>query len=152
MPDAEITIERSPEIVWSYFTEPGNWEKWEDGVLKAAQWRKGGKLEWEGGGSSSISVFTSGKIVKIDERWKSTAYTFEPDGIGNTIVGIQSTPSEEVDYSDGGAAESSRLISCLDNLKKCIESETEGNIAQNLTSDEERPKASPIKKWWEFWK
>ena len=124
MPAAEITIECSPETVWSYFTEPGNWDKWEDGVLKAAQWREGGELEWSTGVSSPIAAFTPGKMVKIQERWKSTTYTFERDASGKTIVRVQTSPSEEVVYSDGGAAESARLRSCLAKLKKNVESKT----------------------------
>ena len=90
-------------------------------ILKAAQWCEGGKLEWASGGSSLIAAFTPGKMVKIKERWKSTTYTFELNASGKTIVRIQSSPSEEVYYSNGGAAESARLRLCLDNLKKHIE-------------------------------
>jgi uncharacterized protein YndB with AHSA1/START domain/predicted RNA-binding Zn-ribbon protein involved in translation (DUF1610 family) len=123
MLNAEITIERSPEIVWTYFTEPRNWEKWRGG-MKAAQWCEGGKLEWALGGSSPIEAIIPGRMVQIAGSWMSTTFTFEPKGSGKTVVRIQeSSPKGGASFSDGGASHLAQLNSSLIKLKEHVESE-----------------------------
>ena len=125
MLNAEITIERSPEIVWAYFTEPRNWEKWWGGGLKAAQWREGGKLEWALGGSSPIEAIIPGKMVQIAGSWMSTTFIFEPKGSGKTVLRMQeSSPKGGASFSDGGASHLTQLNASLKKLKEHLESET----------------------------
>jgi len=126
---AEITIKRSPEVVWDYFTKTRNWEKWWGGGLKSAQWRKGGKLEWASGGSSPIQAITPGKMVQTVGSWADTTFTFEPKESGKTIVRIQeSSPKGGASFSDGGAAHLASLNSYLNKLKEHIESETKQDV------------------------
>ena len=123
--NVEITIERTPEIVWGYFIEPKNWAKWWSGGLKAARWQKGGKLEWALGGSSPIDEIIPNKMVKIAGGWMSTTFTFEPAGSGKTIVKLQeSTPAGGASFSDGGAAHLAQLNSSLAKLKENVERDT----------------------------
>lgn len=122
---AEITIKRSPDIVWDYFTNTNNWEKWWGGGLKSAEWLKEGKLYWALGGSSSIQAITPGKMVQTVGSWMDTTFTFEPKGSEETIVRIQeSSPKGGASFNDGGAAHLASLNSYLNKLKEHIESET----------------------------
>ena len=137
MLDAEITIERSPEIVWAYFTEPRNWEKWWGGGLKAVQWREGGKLEWASGNSSPIEAITPGRMVQIAGFWMSTTFTFEPKGSEKTMVRIQEgSPKGGSSYSDGGASHLIQLNSYLNKLKEHIESEAKQDRAGDMPTAE----------------
>lgn len=137
MLNAEITIERSPEIVWAYFTEPRNWEKWWGGGLKAAQWREGGKLEWALGGSSPIEAITPGRMVQIAGGWMSTTFTFEPKGSGKTVVRMQeSSPKGGASFSDGGASHLAQLNASLKKLKEHIESEAKQNREGEMSTAE----------------
>lgn len=137
MLNAEITIERSPEIVWAYFTEPRNWEKWWGGGLKAAQWREGGKLEWALGGSSPIEAITPGRMIQIAGSWMSTTFTFEPKGSGKTVVRMQeSSPKGGASFSDGGASHLAQLSASLKKLKEHIESETKQNREGKMSTAE----------------
>jgi uncharacterized protein YndB with AHSA1/START domain len=125
MINVEITIERTPEIVWGYFTEPKNWVKWWGGGLKAAQWQKNGKLEWAMGGSSSIEAIIPNKMLRIDGGWMSTTFTFEPYGSGKTITKLQeSSPAGGASFSDGGEAHLSQLNASLTKFKESVERET----------------------------
>jgi uncharacterized protein YndB with AHSA1/START domain/transcription elongation factor Elf1 len=134
---AEITIKRSPEIVWAYFTEPGNWENWWGGGLKSAQWRKGGKLEWALGGSSPIQAITPGRMVQTSGSWADTTFTFEPNGSGKTMVRIQeSSPKGGASFSDGGAAHLASLNSYLNKLKEHIESEAKQDRGGDMSTAE----------------
>jgi uncharacterized protein YndB with AHSA1/START domain len=149
--NTEITIERSPEVVWRYFTEPKHWIKWWGGGLKSTRWTKGGSLTWEGGGSSSITAFVKGKMVELKGSWMSTKFSFEPASGGKTVVRIQeSAPRGGASFSDGGAAHLADLKSSLAKLKACVESETppsSGGRQSRSASD-----GRQVKKWWEFWK
>lgn len=137
--EAKITIDRNSEIVWSYFTETRNWEKWWGGV-KNAKWDIGGKIEWALGGSSPIETMKPGKMIKIAGGLMSTMFTFDSKLKGKTIVSIEeSSPKGGAFYNDGGASRVAQMNKSLVKLKEHIESETkqeEGNID----------------KWWKFWK
>ena len=122
---AKITIKRSPEVVWDYFIEPKNWEKWWGGGLKSAQWHQGGNLEWALGGSSPIQAITPGKMVQTLGNMMDTTFTFEPEKSGETTVRIQqSSPKRGASFSDGGVAHLATLNSNLNKLRDHIESET----------------------------
>ena len=139
---AEIIIERSPKIVWAYFTETKNWEKWRGGV-KAAQWRKGGKVEWELGGSSPITDFTPGKMVQIAGSWMDTIFTLEPTETEKTVFRMQEgSPKGGASFNDGGAAELTKIRSSLAKFKEHVERETKQSFLGEKTA----------KQWWEFWK
>lgn len=134
----EIAIERTPEIVWGYFTDPQNWAKWWGGGLKAAQWRQGGKIEWALGGSSSIEAIIPNKMVKIAGDWMSTTFTFEPSDSRNTVVKLQESgllPGGAT-FSDGGTAHLAQLISALAKLKEHVEKDTEPNQQLNAATSE----------------
>ena len=118
----EITIERSPEIVWNYFTEPQNWGDWWGGEMKSAQWSQGGELVWTLGGSSEVLAITRGKMAVISGGWMDTTWTFKPVGQGKTVVRVQEgAPKGGACFSDGGASHLARLRKCLVSLKSCIE-------------------------------
>jgi uncharacterized protein YndB with AHSA1/START domain len=125
MLNAKITIERSPEVVWAYFTEPSNWEKWWGGGLKAAEWREGGQLEWMSGGPSAIKAIVPGRMVQTVAVWADTTWTFEPSDAGRTTVNWEEgSPKRGASFSDGGAAHVASLKSSLLKLKEQIETAT----------------------------
>jgi len=141
-----VKIDRPVYTVWDYFTTPSNWIKWYGGGLKEVVpgWQKGGKLIWSIGGGSPIEKIIPGKEIRTSGAWMDKTYRFKPKGSTRTIVEIiESDPKGGASFSDGGAANKANLEKSLRKLKECIESETR---------TEERPKASPTKKWWEFWK
>ena len=142
MLEAEITIERSSEIVWDYFTNTKNWEKWWGGGLKSADWSEGGNLEWALGGSSPIQAITPGKMVQTIGSWMDTTFTFEPAGSDETIVRIQeSSPKGGASFNDGGAAHLADLNSYLKKLKENIESETKQDTGSKGKKVEEENKS-----------
>ena len=141
-----VKIDRPVDTVWDYFTTPSNWNKWYGGGLKEVVpgWQKGAKLVWSLGGSSPIEKIIPGQKICISGAWMDTTYRFQPEGSTETIVEVvQSDPKGGASFSDGGAANKANLEKTLRKLKECIESET---------YTEKRPEASPVKKWWEFWK
>lgn len=138
---AETTVERTPDVVWAYFTEPSNWEKWWGAGLRAAQWREGGHLEWAGGTKSAILAITPNKMVQIAGSWVDTTWTFEPRGTAKTAVGIrEGSPKGGASFSDGGAAHLASLNSYLAKFKEHVERDTP------------RSTALSAKKRWQFWK
>ncbi len=138
MLSTEITIERPPEAVWAYFTEPGNWEKWRGGV-KAAQWRQGGRIVWALGGSSLIKAITPGKMIRIAGSWMTTTYTFNPLGSGKTVVRIdESSPKGGASFSDGGAAHLKQWKSSLVKLKEVVEGEAKQEVKQEVRQEAKR--------------
>jgi hypothetical protein len=135
MLNAGITIERSSEIVWAYFIEPNNWEKWWlGGGLKTAKWCRGGQLLWSSGVVSSINDITLGRMIdipgdKISAGQISTTFYFVPKGSGETIVNIQDGLFfGNVLMGDGGPSRLAQLNSSLVKLKASIESETKQNM------------------------
>jgi len=135
-----IEIDRSANVVWTYFTTPNKWCKWNGGDLKAVtpRWQDGGKLVWSSGNASPITSFVPGKSVCISGSWMDDTYLFEPKGSKRTLVKIvQSDPKGGARFNDGGAANKAQLVKALHQLKECIQSET-----TTATS----------KKWWTFWK
>jgi HEAT repeat protein len=119
---AEITVERSREVVWAFFAEPANWEPWWGGGLSAVQWRVGGQMQWALGGASTITAIAPGQMVQISGSWMDTTWTFEPEGTGRTRVRIEETPKGGASFSDGGAAHRDSLNSTLAKLKTGVES------------------------------
>lgn len=131
---ANIVVERPREVVWAFFTEPANWERWWGGAVKAAQWREGGEVEWALGGSSPIAAFAPRESVRLEGAWADTTFVFEPEDKGRTAVRIEEgSPKGGASFKDGGAAHLKQLKSYLAKLKDLIESETpaisEGNAS-----------------------
>lgn len=133
MIEAEVSIERSPQTVWAYFTEPSNWAKWWGGGMKAAQWAEGGQLEWSNGDLSSIETVSPGKEVHLGGTFMATSWVFKQANTGDTLVRISQTTRGGAQFSDGGASQQARLRSCLTKLKEHIESET----AQDSRADDQ---------------
>lgn len=122
---AEIAIERPPETVWTYFTEPGHWGEWWGGGLASADWVAGGRLIWALGGGSSIAAITPGKSVVMSGSWFDTTWTFEADGPSRTkVVTEESAPKGGASFSDGGAAHLAEQQRSLARLKACVERDT----------------------------
>jgi HEAT repeat protein/uncharacterized protein YndB with AHSA1/START domain len=121
----EITVDRPPEVVWSYFTEPRNWETWWGGGLIAADWRAGGRVEWALGVPEKIEAITPGQMVVISGRWIDAAWTFDPAGSGRTTVRVeQGSPKGGATFTDGGAASRAEHARSLARLKEQIERQT----------------------------
>ncbi|MCG7850960.1 MAG: SRPBCC family protein [Methanosarcinaceae archaeon] len=140
---AEVVVERSPEIVWDYFTKPKNWEKWWGGELRKAKWDKGGELKWANGNISRVIAINPAAGVLIDGGMMINDFTFEAGGAGNTIISIKSMPKGGAIFSDGGASHQAKLNVSLHKLKTHIEIETKENINS-------LPKS--VSKSWKFWK
>jgi uncharacterized protein YndB with AHSA1/START domain len=135
--EAIIKVNRSPEVVWEYFTEAKNWEKWWGGGLKSAQWEQGGRLEWALGGSSPIQAITPGKKVQTLGSMMDTTFLFEAEKEGETTVRIQQgSPKGGAYFNDGGRAHVANLNSYLSKFRDHIEAETKAR---------EKPK----RKWWQ---
>ena len=102
---ANVVIERPREVVWAFFTEPANWERWWGGAVEAAEWREGGEVQWALGGSSPITVFTPCESVRLEGAWMDTTFVFESEGTGRTAVRIEEgSPKGGASFKDGGAA------------------------------------------------
>jgi uncharacterized protein YndB with AHSA1/START domain len=110
MLSATVTIERSPEVVWAYFTEPQNWERWWGGGMKSARWRRGGELVWALGGASQVLDITPGQRVVIRGSWMDTTWTFELAGPGETAVRVGIVPKRGASFTDGGAAQLAEAV------------------------------------------
>jgi hypothetical protein len=65
-----VVVERPRQVVWAFFTEPANWERWWGGAVKAAQWREGGEVEWASGGSSHIAALVPCESVRLEGRYE----------------------------------------------------------------------------------
>lgn len=127
MLSTQITIERSPEAVWEYLTEPQNWKTWWGGGLKSAQWREGGELDWEVGGTSRIEAIVPGKMVRMAGPWMSTTFTVKPARAGDTTVEIEESALRGgASFSDGGKAHLAELHASLVRLKEQLEDQPEG--------------------------
>lgn len=83
---AEVKVERDAETVWMYFTEPANWAKWWGGGLKSADWRLGGNLVWEVGGTAPIAALVPRRKIQITGPWMDTVFTFNEGRGGTTVV------------------------------------------------------------------
>lgn len=126
MMEAEIVIDRSPQTVWEYFTEPSHWEKWWGGAVKSAEWRDGGEVEWALGGSSPVRAIIPSKMLEMAGSFGMTiVFTFRPALGGKTLVRIRENwPSGGAQFTDGGASRLAKLHSNLGALKKCVEKDT----------------------------
>jgi uncharacterized protein YndB with AHSA1/START domain len=51
MPKTEVTINRSPKMVWGYVTNKKKWKKWWGSSLKKVDpaWEEGATLVWKEG-------------------------------------------------------------------------------------------------------
>ncbi|HEY5431901.1 MAG TPA: DUF2510 domain-containing protein [Coriobacteriia bacterium] len=129
---ANVVIDRPREVVWAFFTEPANWERWWGGAVKAAQWREGGDVEWALGGSSPITAFTPCESVRLEGAWMDSTFVFESEGTGRTAVRIdEGPPKGGASFKDGGAAHLEQLKSALAKLKDLVESETSATSEDN---------------------
>lgn len=125
MLETRVTIERSPETVWNYFTDAGNWRTWWDSGAKVAQWREGGRIEWEKGGASQIEAIVPGEMVRLRGAWMSTTFAFERTRKGHTVVSIEeSAPRGGAFFRDGGEAHLAELQASLVKLKQAVERDT----------------------------
>jgi hypothetical protein len=70
-----INISYPIDVVWEYFVEPQNWIKWW-GAMMSVQWQKGGVIEWEDGGISTIDEILPKKGVKLSGYWVDHYITF----------------------------------------------------------------------------
>ena len=105
MINVSITIERPVDIVWDYFTTPGNWSKWYGGGLKKVipRWQNGATLAWELGGGSIIESFVTKEHIIISGSVMDTTYAFKEIGPESTLVDIQlSDPKPGMVFTDGG--------------------------------------------------
>jgi uncharacterized protein YndB with AHSA1/START domain len=132
-----VVVERPRELVWAFFTEPANWERWWGGAVKAAQWREGGEVEWASGGSSRIAALAPCESVRLEGTFVDTTFVFEPEDNGRTAVRImEGIPKGGAYFKDGGSAHHEQLKTYLAQLKDLIEGETplasEGNTDQPL--------------------
>lgn len=137
-----IHINRSPSVVWDYFTEPKQWGKWWYASFNRAQWRKGGKHKREMR-ESTVEFIVPERGVQIRGSHMRTKRLFaarEIDSVMGTENWVQFEPAGGASFSDGGAAHLKNLEESLARLKNCIE--------QGVCSTP----SSPNKEWWEFWK
>jgi hypothetical protein len=98
MLSTQVTIERSPQVVWDYLTEPQNWKTWWGGGLKSAQWREGGKLDWEEGGTSRVEAIVPAQMMRLAGPWMTTTFT----------------PSRQLANEAGSGAESDLRSRCIE--------------------------------------
>lgn len=139
-------IDRPINVVWDYFTETGNWNKWHGGELKEVipGWQKGAKLFWSLDGSSLITNIIPHKEICTSGAWMDVTYRFNKKGNTATILEIiESDPKGGAIFTDGGAAHKAQQETTIHKLKACIESETKDTKLASKTQE---------KKWWQFWK
>lgn len=120
----EITINRSSEQVWNYFTQLQNWAYWWGGGLKEVRpaWQAGAVLVWELGGESPIERIFHGKLMTLGGYWTSTTFRFIPQGAGSTLVEIEeSEPKNGAVFNDGGVGHLAQLQKCLQKMKQGVE-------------------------------
>src|SRR5215210_802043 len=121
-----IKINRPSKVVWDYFTNTNNWQKWYGAGMKVTpSWKQGAKIVWASGGDSPITKFIPGKEIGLFGRWMDTTYKFIPESDSETIVQvIESDPKGGASFNDGGAANRAQREKDLQNLKRFIEEET----------------------------
>jgi uncharacterized protein YndB with AHSA1/START domain len=119
---ARISIKRSPDEVWDFFTNPDNWKDWWGGALTKVEprWEKGATLEWEMGRPSTILNLTLAKEIEIQNIWSSATWYFTKESGDSTLL-------EYKERFTGGASMDPRTwqtdtASTLAKLKRCIES------------------------------
>lgn len=121
--DASITISRTPEQVWSVFSNPDSWSVWWGGMgLSSADWQEGGKLNWGVGGYSTIVEIIPARKIHYSLKGaftKDTVYTFEPVNKGTAT---QVTVREDYEGVSGGSSKQQELKEELTRLKTLVES------------------------------
>ncbi len=121
---SEIVIERPPKVVWAFFIEADNWEKWSRLSLSTARWEVGGNLHFEKGMTSKVEAITPGAMVKFGDSWSEETWTFVFSPSGGTTVRVDETP-KGMTYSDHGAAALAKTRKALEKMKDAIENPTE---------------------------
>lgn len=124
MPRKEITIDRSRQIVWDFFTHSKNWEKWWGASLEKVDpgWQSGATLEWGMGPPSKIVEVVPQKHIHTAATWMETSWRFTPLDEQSTLVEMESNPTGGASFSDGGLEYGEQMASKLDKFKKCVES------------------------------
>jgi uncharacterized protein YndB with AHSA1/START domain len=124
---AQVVIDRSPQIVWAYFTEVEHWHEWQGYGLESADWKPGGELRSELGGSSSIIELTPEKSVRYQLTGSFTQdslFTFESLEDGRATRVTAQLDYAGVSFSDGGASRRAGLEAALGRLKDLVESDS----------------------------
>jgi uncharacterized protein YndB with AHSA1/START domain len=133
-------ISRPLDVVWHYFLEPKNWEKWWGGKLEEVDptWQKGGKLIWALGGSDTIDSIVPQKEITLSAQWSVTTWKFK-DLKGSVLIEIEEEFRGARPRSEAGWQEEWQTT--LLKFKQCIESDSA--VIEHLPA-----KKSP---WWKFW-
>lgn len=118
--EAEISIARSPEEIWKFFTTADSWKQWWGGALLKVDpgWTEGGSLVWELGRPSTLIRVVPGSEVVIKHVWSETTWRFTDQG-GSTAVGYQEK------FVGGASMDAQKwrsdISAKLSSLKNCLE-------------------------------
>ena len=119
--EAKVSIKKSRDEVWNYFTNPSNWKQWWGGALARAEpgWDRGAGLVWELGSPSTILNLITLKQVEIQNVWSITTWRFIEEKPDSTLVAYK-------EQFTGGASMNpgtwqADIGSRLSELKKCVE-------------------------------
>lgn len=121
------SIERPVSDVWTYLTQPVNWQKWWGGGMQSVtpDWVTGASANWVTGGSSTLLAVEKGKSFTLQGSWMDTTFILTPQGPDSTLlVMVEGEPKGGASYSDGGAAQRQRYEESMAMLKREIESGT----------------------------
>jgi len=119
--EAKVSIKRSRDEVWNYFTNPSNWKQWWGGSLARVEpgWDRGAALVWKLGRPSTILNLITPKQVEIQNVWSITTWRFIEEKRDLTLVAYK-------EQFTLGASMNPRtwqadIYSRLSELKKCVE-------------------------------
>ncbi len=143
---ADITIDRPPQIVWDFFTDPENWQQWHGGALKRVdpKWQKGAALVWALGGQSTVLNVIPQETIEIEHTWTAHTWSFVDKDENSTLLVVQErfdkgamVASAEVWMTD--------MTAKLSKFKQLVESRPQAEVAESTASEGGASKGDPLK-------
>ncbi|MEQ8173837.1 MAG: FapA family protein [Syntrophomonadaceae bacterium] len=122
------TVDRTIDVVWEYYTIPGNWIKWYGIELKSVTpgWEAGAELDWGMATPSTIKRLTVKREVEITGESGDVVFKFDSPGASTTVIEVEiASPGDGNSSPYDNAAQRGQWERTLNILKFCIENETE---------------------------
>jgi uncharacterized protein YndB with AHSA1/START domain len=120
----EITVQRSLQEVWEFFTIPSNWDKWWGGTLTKVEpgWQNGAKLIWALGRPTTILNIIPQKKIEFESTWAKGVWTFTATNSNSTQLTFEEkhVKGATIDPKKWQDEKSSVLLK----FKQCVESES----------------------------
>ena len=128
MGDTEITVDRSCEDVWGYFTRIEHWAAWSAPLCAAVPgWETGGSLAWADGATSTLDTVVPAREVALTTGILRSRYLFTPLEGDRTLVRHRVVSASAAGTSAGGDGAHAGHTPCLATFKHLVEQA--GNVA-----------------------